>query len=173
MSRICVCGIDAMPDVVERMRPHGLISLLPPADQPPTPLGIRKGGHLRILIDDIDEPQIGYTAPAREHVAKLVAFLRAAPPRVSLVIHCLAGVSRSPAAALVALALDAPGREVEAARVLREASPFASPNRLLVSLADHLLQRKGALVAALDAMGDPDWSRDFEAFLLPRQLPPA
>jgi predicted protein tyrosine phosphatase len=162
-----------MPDVVERMRPHGLISLLPAANQPPTPLEIRKGGHLRILVDDIDEPQPGYTAPARAHVAELVGFLRATPPRASLVIHCLAGVSRSTAAALIALALDAPGREAEAARVLREASPFASPNRLLVSLADRELGRKGALVAALDAMGEPDWSRDFEAFLLPRQLPPA
>jgi len=159
-----------MADVVERMRPHGLISLLPDADQPPTPLEIRKGGHLRIPIDDIDEPQRGYTAPAREHVVKLVAFLRAVPPTAPLVIHCLAGVSRSPAAALVALVLDAPGREADAAHVLREASPFASPNRLLVAIADEVLGRKGALVAALDAMGEPDWSRDFEAFLLPRQL---
>ena len=159
-----------MPDVVERMRPHGLISLLPHSDQPPTPLGIRDGGHLRILVDDIDEPQMGYTAPAREHVVELVAYLRALPARAPLVIHCLAGVSRSPAAALVALALDAPGREAEAAHLLRAASPFASPNRLLVSLADQVLGRNGALVAALDAMGEPDWSRDFQAFLLPRQL---
>jgi predicted protein tyrosine phosphatase len=162
-----------MPDVVERIRPHGLISLLPAADQPPTPLEIRKGGHLRILVDDIDEPQPGYIAPSPEHVARLITFLRATPPSAPLVIHCLAGVSRSTAAALVALALDAPGREAEAARILREASAFASPNRLLVSIADKVLRRDGALVAALDAMGEPDWSSDFEAFLLPRQLPPA
>jgi predicted protein tyrosine phosphatase len=168
MPRICVCGIDEMPAVVERLRPQRLISLLPEQDQPPTPLEVRAEDHLRLLMDDVAEPSLRYTAPDRSHIERLLAFLRSSPPDGSIVIHCLAGVSRSPAAALVALALEAPGRELDAARLLREAAPFASPNRLLIQVADQVLRRNGALVAAREAMGDPDPSFDFSAFEVPR-----
>jgi hypothetical protein len=70
-----------------------------------------------------------------------------------ILIHCLAGVSRSTAAALIALALVADGREAEAARRLREAAPHASPNRRIVMLADRLLGRRGRLVLARETMG--------------------
>ncbi len=170
MPRICVCGLDDMPDVVERMRPGRLISLLPSAEQPPTPPQLKESDHLRVLIDDIDQPRAGFSAPADEHVAELLRFLHGSPREDSLVIHCLAGVSRSPAVALMALALDAPGREREAASLLRDAAPFARPNRLLVRLADDALRRAGALVAALDLIGEPDWNFDFEPFFLPRVL---
>jgi predicted protein tyrosine phosphatase len=170
MPRICVCGLDEMPDIVERMRPGRLISLLPAEDQPPTPPQLKAPDHLRVLIDDVDQPRKGFSAPGREHIDEVLRFLHASPREVSLVIHCLAGVSRSPAVALVALALDAPGREREAALLLRKAAPFACPNRLLVRLADSALRRDGALVAALDSIGEPEWNFDFEPFFLPRVL---
>jgi predicted protein tyrosine phosphatase len=98
--------------------------------------------------------------------------VRSSPPDVALVIHCLAGISRSPAAALIALAHDARGREREAASLLRKAAPFARPNRLLVQLADSALRRGGALVAALDSIGtpEPEALLNFEPFFLPRVL---
>lgn len=170
MTRICVCGLDAMPDLVERLRPGRMISLLAARDQPPTPPQLRASDHLRVLVDDIDRPHGSLSEPALAHIQQLISFLRASPPRASIVIHCLAGVSRSPAAALVALALDAPGRESEAAAVLRRAAPFVNPNRLIVQLADTALLRKGALVAALESMGESDMSLDFSAFSLPRTL---
>jgi predicted protein tyrosine phosphatase len=159
-----------MPDVVDQVRPGRLISLLPAALQPATPPLLKPSDHLRVLIDDIEQPVEGFAAPARAHIEELVRFLRASPPELSLVIHCQAGVSRSPAAALVALVLDAPGREREAASLLRQAAPFACPNRLLVGLADGALARGGALVAALDAIGEPEWVDDWGPFYLPRVL---
>jgi predicted protein tyrosine phosphatase len=170
MPQIWVCGVDEMPDLVERMRPGRLISLLPAEDQPPTPLQVRASNHLRVLVDDIDRPAVGLLAPATTHIEQLISFLRQSPPGASILIHCLAGVSRSPAAALVALALQAPGRELEAAAALRRAGPFVNPNRLIVELADAALARNGALVAALESMGEPDMSFDFTAFMLPRTL---
>jgi predicted protein tyrosine phosphatase len=70
----------------------------------------------------------------------------------------------------MALALDAPGCEREAASLLRKAAPFACPNRLIVQLADSALGRDGALVAALDSIGEPEWTVEFEPFFLPRVL---
>jgi predicted protein tyrosine phosphatase len=170
MARICVCSLDDMAGVLGRVRPGRLISLLPAEFQPPTPSQLKPSDHLRVLIDDIDEPREGFTAPALEHVEEMLQFLRASPPDVSLLIHCHAGVSRSPAAALIALVLDAPGREQEAALLMRKVAPFACPNRLLVQLADRALGRSGALVAAVAALGEPEWTDDWGPFHLPRML---
>ena len=170
MSRIFVCGLDEMPDCVAELRPARLISLLPPEEQPPTPLQIASSYHLRLLIDDVDEPAAGANAPARSHIEALISFLRSSPPRSSILIHCLAGVSRSPAAALIAMALDAPGRERDVAQLLRAAAPFADPNRLMIELADEILERRGSLVAALASMGSADLSRGFAVIDLPRSL---
>lgn len=170
MSHIWVCGLDEVESVAERVRPGRLISLLPANEQPPTPLGMRASDHLRVLVDDIERPGMGLSAPARSHVRELIRFLRACPPRASVLIHCFAGVSRSPAAALIALALDAPGREHEAATALRRAAPFACPNRLLVELADAALGRQGALAAAREAMGEPDRSCELAVFRVARNF---
>lgn len=171
MSRIWVCGLGEMPDMVERVRPARLISLLPADEQPPTPTAMRATDHLRVLVDDIDGPLPGHTAPERNHVQQIVRFVRAAPPTASLVIHCLAGVSRSTAAALVTLVLDVPGREREAASALRRAAPFADPNRRIIALADAELGRNGALVAAVAGMGDPDWADGIASFHVARRVP--
>jgi predicted protein tyrosine phosphatase len=157
-----------MPDRVAELRPARLISLLPPEEQPPTPVLIASSDHLRLLIDDIAEPQAGANAPARPHIETLVSFLRSSPPRSSLLIHCMAGVSRSPAAALIAMALDALGRERDVALLLRSAAPFVDPNRLMIRVADEVLERKGRLVAALASMGPADLSRGFTMIALPR-----
>ena len=170
MARIAVCGVDDMRAIVASVGAGRLISLVPDEDQPRTPRGVKPSDHLRVRIDDITEPSPGFIAPAREHVDEIVRFLRASPPEVPLVIHCHAGVSRSTATALVALALDAPGREREAAALLREAAPFALPNELLVQIADIALERRGALLDALESMGNPR-SLDIKPFYLPRLLP--
>lgn len=172
MSRIFVCSLDEMAGHVGRLRPGRLVSLVPEEEQPPTPPGIAAGDHLRVPIQDVEAPAAGPHAPGRRHIESLVSFLRATPPEASLLFHCLAGVSRSTAAALIALALEAPGREIEAALCLRAASPFADPNRLMVALADDVLGRRGRLTAARQAMGPPDWSQEFGLIELPRRLPP-
>ena len=59
---------------------------------------------------------------------------------------------------------------MEAAALLRAAAPFADPNRLIIELADASLGRHGALVAALDSMGESDWMRGVKSFTLPRSL---
>jgi predicted protein tyrosine phosphatase len=71
-----------------------------------------------------------------------------------MLIHCWAGISRSTAAAYTALCLFRPQADEETlAQELRAASPSATPNRLIVSLADEVLGRQGRMVKAVAGIG--------------------
>jgi predicted protein tyrosine phosphatase len=70
-----------------------------------------------------------------------------------MVMHCYAGVSRSTAAAFIALCALTHDPEIAIARNLRRLSPSATPNRRLVALADDILSRQGRMVAAVDSIG--------------------
>lgn len=71
-----------------------------------------------------------------------------------MLIHCFAGISRSTAAAyILACHFGAPGQEDSIANTLRRASPAATPNNLMVALADDLLNRDGRMIAAIRSIG--------------------
>jgi predicted protein tyrosine phosphatase len=68
-----------------------------------------------------------------------------------LVIHCLAGVSRSPGAAYAIICmLLGPGSEKAAFDHLLKIRSCASPNRLMVQYADQILRRNGAMIEAAE-----------------------
>jgi predicted protein tyrosine phosphatase len=105
-------------------------------------------------MDDITEIADGFTAPALEHVERVLDFGRNWDRTAPMVIHCYAGISRSTASAFaVACALNPNRSELEIARQIRSASAFAHPNRLIVTHADRLLSRDGRMLRALDEMG--------------------
>lgn len=154
---IYVCNLHEMPGHVGTVRPSHLISLVTSAEQPPTPDGILVECHLRVEIDDISEPLPGGVLPERHHVERLVEFLGVwQHDDAPLLIHCVAGISRSTASALIGLVLKAGGREAEAARHLRVHAPHAQPNRRIVALADEILGLDGRLIAAREAMEPAD-----------------
>ena len=71
-----------------------------------------------------------------------------------MLIHCWAGISRSTAAAYIITCLLNPERdEAEIANTLRAASPSATPNARLISVADEILGRNGRMVEAISAIG--------------------
>lgn len=121
---------------------------------------------LDLRFNDIAAPREGLVAPSLEHVEALLAFAQGWRGARPLLVHCWAGVSRSTAAAyVVACARTAPGREGEWAARLRDAAPTATPNPLIVALADRLLDRGGAMVRAVEAIGrgaETDWGAPFE-----------
>lgn len=151
---IYVCCVAELPAHAAALRPSHVVSLLPPSQQPPTPVGV--ANHHRVEIDDISEPLEGHILPEAEHVAALIAFVRDWPRQAPLLVHCFAGVSRSMAAALIAASVHHDGREHALALELRRRTPHAQPNRRLIELADDLLARDGRLVAAIEAMGPAD-----------------
>jgi predicted protein tyrosine phosphatase len=153
---IYVCNLRELPDHCQVLGPSHLVSLVSDSEQPATPAGMQVERHLRVVIHDINEPLFGHILADERHIADLIAFVRAWPPdQGPLLIHCMAGISRSTAAALIALVTKAGGRELEAAERLRRAAPHAYPNRRMIALADLLLRCDGRLVAAREAMGTP------------------
>lgn len=153
---IYVCNLRDLPTHVKAVNPSHLVSLVTEEEQPATPAGMLVDCHLRVVIHDINEPLVGHILADEQHIARLITFVRAWPhEEAPLLIHCMAGISRSTAAALIALVTKAGGREMEAAEQVRRAAPHAYPNRRMVALADVLLGCEGRLIAAREAMGAP------------------
>jgi len=118
------------------------------------PESVLEANHLRVQMDDITEHMDGFLAPSDAHVEQVLNFIRGWDRQAPLVVHCYAGISRSTASAFAAVCLLNPHRdEISIARQIRAASPIASPNRLIVSLADKALGREGRMLRALDEMG--------------------
>jgi predicted protein tyrosine phosphatase len=123
--------------------------------------------HLVLAVDDITTPMDGYTAPAHEHVQRLIDFVGAWDRKDPMVIHCFAGISRSTAGAYVAACALNPKRdERQIAWDIRRASRTAQPNARIVSIADRLLNRDGRMIQAIDAIGLGDAATEGHPFRL-------
>jgi predicted protein tyrosine phosphatase len=151
---IHVCSLARLPEIAQEIGASHVVTLLRDVDLIVRPPGVAPDNHLVIHVDDITCPLDGYTHPCEEHIGELIEFVqnwnRAAP----LLVHCYAGISRSTAAAFTAACAIQPQRdEVEIAQALRRASPTATPNALIVSLADQVLGRNGRMVQAIQTIG--------------------
>lgn len=154
MPRIHVCPLSLVPETVSGTGADRLITLINAATPVSRPASISPERHLFIRVNDIIEPTEGLTAPSAGHVRSILEFGQAWDRRQPIVVHCFAGISRSTAAAfMLACALEPERSEQEIARSLRAASPFATPNRLLVSIADAVLDRDGRMIAAIEDIG--------------------
>ncbi len=151
---IFVCSLSAVEATIAQNQPSHLISLLGEESMIATPVAIQSDNHLKLSMNDISAPQHGYVTPGKAHVERLIGFIEDWPQTAPLLIHCWAGISRSTAAAFIALCMNNPDQEENTlAQILRQASPSATPNRLIVHLADNMLSRQGRMVKAIEAIG--------------------
>ena len=156
---IHVCSLAALHPTVKSTSASHVLTIMARVDQVVRPPSVLESNHLRVQVDDITEPTDGFIAPSTVHVDQVLGFVRGWDRKAPLVIHCYAGISRSTASAFAAVCALNPHRdEASIARQIRNASPTAYPNRLIVSLADAALGRNGRMVRALDAMGPGDMS---------------
>jgi len=170
-GRIFVCPLSAVPHVVAGCEASHLVTCLPGEVRVETPVSIKPVNHIRLFIHDIAEPIDGYIAPDTEHVVQLIDFAAAWDRTGPMVIHCWAGISRSTAAAFIMLcALNPEVPEARIALQLREVSPTAFPNRLMVRLGDTALGRDGRMLAAVEAIGRGEIVSEAIPFSLPADL---
>lgn len=165
---IYVSPLSAIPDAIREVKPSHLVSLLDPDTMIDTPQGILPTQHLRLGVNDIAEEIDDLVPPGVEHVADLIAFVQSWDQRSPLLVHCWAGISRSTAAAFIALcALNEGHPEDELARLVRACGSHAHPNRLMVRHADGLLKREGRMSAAVEALGPGRTCWEGELFSIP------
>jgi predicted protein tyrosine phosphatase len=152
-GRIHVCPLAHFERVAWEIGAAKLVSLLTPPAAAPRPDFIAPENHLQLGFADLVAPREGLMPASAAQMAAFLAFVRGWDRASPLLIHCYAGVSRSPAAAFVALCALTDGDERGIAREIRRRSPSATPNRHMTALADTLLRRNGRMIAAVDAIG--------------------
>jgi predicted protein tyrosine phosphatase len=134
---------------------------------PPRPAAIPDARHLRLFFHDIIRPIDEHVPPADEHVLGILDFVQRWDRRAPLLIHCWAGISRSTAAAfMTACALNPAVDEALIAEALRAASPTATPNPLMVQIADDLMGRGGRMITAIDDIGIGEMATEGRPFRL-------
>lgn len=154
--RLLVGPISAVQRLLNDQRVDHVLTLVSPDAEAPQVAGPRT----LLRFNDIVEPRAGLVAPSPEQVATILALPERLGRDPTLLIHCHAGVSRSTAAAyMLACAVRAEGEEPALAARLRALCPEATPNPLMVALADERLGRGGAMVRAIAGIG-----RGAEAF---------
>lgn len=165
---IWVCPLSRLQNTMELSGGGRLISLLSVGASMERPPGIAAENHLLLTMHDIVEEREGYVAPALHHAAALLDFAQRWGRASPLIIHCFAGISRSPAAAyIIAAALMPTHCELNLANTLRELAPSATPNIRLISLADQLLGRGGRMTAAIKSIGRGRDAYEGEVFSFP------
>jgi len=154
---IHVCSLAALHPTVAATAASHVLSVMANVGQVQRPPSVLETNHLRIEMDDITEQMAGFNAPNETHIGRVLDFVRNWDRNAPLVVHCYAGISRSTASAFAAACALNPHRdETSIARQIRQASPSAYPNRLIVALADRALGRQGRMLRALDAIGPGD-----------------
>jgi predicted protein tyrosine phosphatase len=171
-AAIHVCSLERVPQTVARQKASHLITLLHNDKLITTPPTIPRDNHLRLSLHDISAPQPGMVHPGTDHVKRILAFVRQWDRSTPMVVHCLAGISRSTATAFItACALNPHAPEAPIAQRIRALSPTASPNLLLVELADDLLGRQGRMIEAIEDIGYGEPASDGWPFELPSMWP--
>jgi len=168
---LIVCPVSVLDEVIAEHAPSRVVTLLSDELMIETPENVEPHRHLRLFMNDIDQPMDGYEPPNAGHVERLIEFVDVWEKDRPIVIHCWAGISRSTAAAYAALChLNPDASEDDLAWLMRRASPMASPNRMIVRLADEFLGRSGRMVEAIAAIGRGRETWENEVFSLPSRL---
>jgi predicted protein tyrosine phosphatase len=149
---IVVCGLHAAQVQIDLHGAQSVIGILGPETRHPEFTGVNH--HLRLNFNDVNAETHGLISPQPSDAEKLVHFISTWDQTAPLLIHCWMGISRSTASAFAALCILRPEvDEMILAKELRDASPSATPNRLITAQVDELLGREGRMQRAVESIG--------------------
>ena len=151
---IIVTSLRSAGEQVTETKAERVISILSPDMAFPSFESVTGDAHLRLSFHDVGAASPRLSAPGAHDMMRLLTFIRAWERTSPLLIHCWAGISRSTASAYAALCMMRPDEdELVLAQELRDASPSATPNRLIISQVDLVLGREGRMEKAIAAIG--------------------
>lgn len=135
-------------DAARAIKPTRILSLLDPEDPFPKFPDISPTRHLKIEVDDIADTSAPVSPPSFSMVRQILSFGRESASE-PLLVHCHAGMSRSPAAIIAILADRYPSRIEEICALMARKAPHAAPNPVMISLCDAELGLNGWLSHAV------------------------
>lgn len=154
MSYLVVCPLSQLEKTIQLHRPHEMITLMSPGAVLARPSEIAPENHYSLTFNDITEPREGYIPPVAADILTIVKIAEHWDQKHPLLIHCQMGISRSTAAAFItACSLLPKNDELQLALLLRKLSPSATPNKLMIALADNILNRDGRMIKAIESIG--------------------
>ena len=102
------------------------------------------------FFDDTSDPNYP-DGPKRRDVQRILDFTASLTPKHKVLVHCLAGISRSTATAYAILCQHSrPGTELENLFKIESMRPLVMPNRLVMQHADKILRRNGGMLMHLN-----------------------
>jgi predicted protein tyrosine phosphatase len=151
---IIVCSLREAQNQISKHGAKRAMTILGPGTDLPRFDGVGHDDHLRLTFHDIAAPAPGLEPPQKRDMQELLDFVRGWDRSAPMVIHCWAGISRSTAAGYIAKCMLQPDAdEFHLAQHLREVSPSATPNPMLIALADEALRRGGRMRRAIAEIG--------------------
>ena len=147
MGSITIAPLSAVETVQRRLTISHAISILGPKDGVNFPV-IRAPHVLQLSFDDVGYTSAFGTAATADNITDLIEFARSWAGQGNLLVHCKAGTSRSPAAAMIALAsIDAPDLDISLSNLLALRN-YYRPNTTMLRIAEGILNGKNTLVLA-------------------------
>ncbi len=171
MTYLVVSSLAELPNTVAEHGALDVVTLINADTAVERPASVSAERHLFLGMNDISAPAEGLTHPGENHLEQLLEFGLRWDRTKPLAIHCWAGISRSTAAAyILACAINPDLDEMALAQELRRRAPSATPNALLVELADRKLGRDGRMVEAIRSIGRGENAFSGTPFVLPLTL---
>lgn len=100
--------------------------------------------HLRLQFDDVHTPTQGYTHPTEFHLGRIFDFAKTFVEEDKVLVHCIAGISRSTAAAIGICMFHGMSYE-DAYNHIATVRPILAPNKLLIEYIDDHFKLQGLL----------------------------
>jgi predicted protein tyrosine phosphatase len=148
--------ITSLPEAESRLlglddgrSPDHLVSIVNPEAAEPFGYGNFQGRKLLLRFQDLSVcwGDLGVRLPEADDVAQIIDFARGVEEG-HLLTHCVAGISRSTAAALIVMAVHRrPEDAFQMGTEIQTSRPQARPNTRMLALADEQLGWEGALAA--------------------------
>lgn len=168
MAYLVVSPLSKLAETALLYKPRELVTLMNKGTVMERPAIIEENCHYYLGFNDISEPQEGLITPSENEIFKILDIAENWNRQFPLLINCFMGISRSTATAfLIACALQPKKSEQDIANLLRKNSPTATPNKLLVALADKILNRDGRMSRAIANIGRGAEAFEGTPFILP------
>ena len=155
VATILIAPYDKVSTVLAHRNVTHVVSILGAMDRLSWP-SVGNRTSIRLAFDDASYSSGELVAPGRKHIADLIKFARHWNCAGIILLHCRAGTSRSPAAAMiVAAALE----RMDVAQQILDGKAYFRPHQGMLRLADAQLKptpRLADLVRSKPALGDTE-----------------